>query len=166
MTRKLTKKQLIKNWEEYYSQFIADIEVDASETETEKIKRIQHLEANPEEWFKYYFPKYYTAQAANFHKKATKRLFANPRWYEVRAWSRELAKSARSMFEVLYLALTKQIKNVLLISNTADNAERLLLPFKLQLEKKPPYHKRLRNTTQRRKLGRRRLSKQMWVFVS
>jgi hypothetical protein len=133
--RKLTDKQLLLDWEEYYKQFVSDADIDINETETEKYKRIKELEANPEQWFKYYFPKYCTAEPANFHIKATKRLLANKRWYEVRAWSRELAKSVRSMFEFLYLALTKQLHNVLLVSNSYDNAERLLLPFKLQLEK-------------------------------
>ena len=133
--RKPTDKQLIKDWEEYYSQFISDVEVDSSESEIERQKRIAHLEANPEEWFKYYFPKYCTAEPAPFHIAATKRLFAHRRWYEVRAWSRELAKSARSMFEVLYLALTGRIRNFLLVSNSNDNACRLMLPFRMQLEK-------------------------------
>ena len=75
MIRKPTHKQLLQDWEEYYRQFIADVEVDSTETEIDKIKRIQHLEANPEEWFKYYFPAYCTAEAADFHKKATKRLW-------------------------------------------------------------------------------------------
>ena len=135
MILKPSHKQLIRDWEDYYNQFIADVEVDSTETEAEKIQRIQRLEANPEEWFNYYFPAYCTAESANFHKKATRRLFSHRRWYEVRAWSRELAKSARSMFEILYLALTKEISNVLLVSNSADNAARLLLPFQLQLEK-------------------------------
>lgn len=133
--RKPTEKQLLKDWEVYYNQFIADVEVDSSESDIDKQKRIQYLEKNPEEWFKYYFPKYCTAEAASFHTIATKRLFANRRWYEVRAWSRELAKSARSMFEVLYLALTGEIHNMLLVSNSSDNACRLLLPFQIQLEK-------------------------------
>lgn len=133
--RKPTDKQLLKDWEEYYSQFISDVEVDSSESEIERQKRIAHLEANPEEWFKYYFPKYCTAEPAPFHIAATKRLFAHRRWYEVRAWSRELAKSVRSMFEVLYLALTGRVRNFLLVSNSYDNACRLLIPFRLQLEK-------------------------------
>lgn len=135
MVRKPTNKQLLQDWEEYYNQFIADVEVDSSESEIDKLNRIRHLEAHPEEWFAYYFPKYCTAAPAPFHIAATKRLLANRRWYEVRAWSRELAKSARSMFEVLYLALTRQIRNMLIVSNSWDNACRLLMPFKIQLEK-------------------------------
>lgn len=133
--RKPTDKQLLKDWEEYYSQFISDVEVDSTETELDKVNRISKLENNPEDWFKYYFPKYCSAEPAPFHIAATKRLLAHRRWYEVRAWSRELAKSARSMFEVLYLALTGKIRNFLIVSNSYDNACRLLLPFQMQLEK-------------------------------
>ena len=52
----------------------------------------------------------------------------------MRAWSRELAKSARSMMEICYLALTGRIRNVLVVSNSYDNACRLLSPFKKHLE--------------------------------
>ena len=38
------------------------------------------------------------------------------------------------MMEISKLALTKKIRNVLLISNSADNAERLLLPFMANFE--------------------------------
>lgn len=133
--RRPTDKQLLQDWEAYYNQFIADVEVDSSETQFQKQQRIARLEASPEDWFKYYFPKYCTAEPASFHISATKRLLAHQRWYEVRAWSRELAKSARSMFEVLYLALTGKVCNFLLVSNSFDNACRLLLPFMMQLEK-------------------------------
>ncbi len=132
---KHTDKQAFRDWEAYYNQFIQDVDVDSSESQTDKLNRIKYLEANPEEWFKYYFPTYCTAEPAQFHKRATKRLLSNKRWYEVRAWSRELAKSARSMMEVLFLALTGEVTNVLLVSNNYDNACRLLLPFMLQLEK-------------------------------
>lgn len=128
-------RSAFKEWEIYYSQFIADVEIDTNESDADKHKRIAKLEASPEDWFKYYFPAYYTSEPAPFHKRATERLLKNKRWYEVRAWSRELAKSARSMMEFLYLALTGEVKNVLLVSNSSDNAKRLLLPFQLQLER-------------------------------
>lgn len=131
----IAPKKIISEWDDYIRQYLADVEVDTTETEDQKYKRIQILEANPEQWFKYYFPSYCSSEPADFHKKATIRLFNNTQYYEVRAWSRELAKSARSMFEVLHLALTGKIKNLLLVSNTSDNAERLLTPFRLQLEK-------------------------------
>src|SRR3546814_909997 len=38
------------------------------------------------------------------------------------------------MFEILYLALTGQIKNVILVSYSYDNAEKLLAPYRINLE--------------------------------
>lgn len=132
---KLTDRQAIIAWEEFRDNLIKSTVVDFNETEAEKAKRISKLEENPEEWFKYYFPNYYKSAPAPFHIKATKRLLKNKRWYEVRAWSRELAKSVRSMFETLYLSLaTNEVRNVILVSNSYDNAVRLLTPFQINLE--------------------------------
>jgi len=124
----------VKQWDEFRTGLLNATVVDDTETTAEKLKRIERLEADPEAWFAYYFPNYYTSEPAKFHKRATKRLLKNKRWYEVRAWSRELAKTARAMMEVLYLSLTGEIKNVLVISNSYDNAERLLMPVMINLE--------------------------------
>lgn len=138
---KLTNRQAILQWEEYRLNLQKATTVDVSETEAERLKRVAQLEANPEEWYAYYFPNYYTAKPAKFHVKASRRIEKNDRWYEVRAWSRELAKSTRAMMEFIKLAMQKRIRNVILVSNTADNAERLLLPFKINFES----NNRLRN---------------------
>jgi len=124
----------ITDWDGFRKGLLQATTVDETEDYPDKVKRVASLEADPEAWFAYYFPNYCTAKPAKFHTKATRRLLANNRWYEVRAWSRELAKSARSMMEVLYLALTRQVNNVLLISNSQDNAERLLMPLMINLE--------------------------------
>jgi hypothetical protein len=131
---KITDRDALRQWDEIRRKIMQSTTVDISETEAEKIKRIATLKADPEAWFKYYFPNYYTAEPAPFQKRATRRLMKNKRWYEVRAWSRELAKSTRAMMEVIYLALTGEIHNVLLISNSQDNAERLLMPFMINFE--------------------------------
>lgn len=127
---KATDKEYLEHWERYRQSFRDATPVDLNETTPQRMKRVARLEADPEEWFKYYFPNYCTAPAAGFHKTATRRLLSNPEWFEVRAWSRELAKSARSMMECIYLALTGKVKNVLMVSNSLDNAVNLLLPFK------------------------------------
>lgn len=127
-------RQSLQQWEEFRRNLIKATSVNINESEVERVKRIAQLEANPEEWFAYYFPNYYKCKPAGFQVRATRRLLKNNRWYEVRAWSRELAKSTRSMFEVLYLAMTGKIRNVLLISNSQDNAIRLLTPFRINLE--------------------------------
>ncbi len=127
-------KEYIERWQQFRDSFSKDVLIDNSESPTDKRRRIARLEKSPEDWFAYYFPNYCTAQPADFHKKATKRLLSHPEWFEVRAWSRELAKSARSMMEVIYLAMTGQIHNMLLISNSNDNARLLLAPFRACFE--------------------------------
>lgn len=131
---KVDERFALSKWDEFRRGIMDATTVDDTETYAEKTARIAKLEADPEAWFKYYFPNYYKSKPAKFHLKATKRLLANDRWYEVRAWSRELAKSVRSMMEVLYLAMTGKIRNILLISNSSDNAERLIMPFMINLE--------------------------------
>ncbi|MEZ2337682.1 hypothetical protein AB6735_18695 [Mucilaginibacter sp. RCC_168] len=127
-------KQYWKEWEEFRDNIRKSTPVDLNEDPTAKKKRIKDLEKNPEKWFKYYFPSFYTHEPAPFHIKATLRVLNNPEFYEVRSWSRELSKSGRTMMEVLYLILTGKKFNVLLVSSTYDAAVRLLLPYKTILE--------------------------------
>ena len=131
---KAKDNQALKYWDDYKKQVSQSTFIDVSETAEEQRKRMEKLEKDPEKWFKYYFPKFAFAEPAQFHKDATKRVLNNRRWYEVRAWSRELAKSTRTMMEVLYMVLTKMRFNVLLISNSKDNAVRLIKPYKINFE--------------------------------
>lgn len=130
----ITNKEALRIWNDFVENIRKSTALLTGETEAQQRRRIAILEADPELWFRYYFPQYCYAEAADFHKKATKRILNNLEWYEVRAWSRELAKSTRTMMEVLYLCLTAKKKYVLMISNSFDNAERLLMPFKGNLE--------------------------------
>jgi hypothetical protein len=130
--------QLRKEYESYkafYDALASATPVDTSELATEKRKRIAALEADPEKWIAYYFPEFASYPAATFHKASRKRILNNLEWFEVRSWSRELAKSTNAMFEILYLTLTKKKRNVLLVSNSKDNADRLLAPFMSNLER-------------------------------
>jgi predicted phage terminase large subunit-like protein len=137
----MTEKQRIAKWLKFI-RWGESAEVDEHETEQDRKKRMARLEEDPEEWFNYYFPRFSYAPPAAFHKEATRRILDNAEWYEVRMWSRELAKSTRTMMEVLYLTLVghkegdkrRSKKYVLLISNSLDNAERLLMPYKANLE--------------------------------
>lgn len=131
---KAEDKKYLQIWAQYVENADKATPIDLTETVAAKANRIAMLEAVPEKWFKYYFPNYYTSEPEKFHIAASKRVIKNAEYYEVRSWSRELAKSARTMMEVLYLVLTNKKHNVLLVSNTLDNAERLLLPYKVQLE--------------------------------
>jgi hypothetical protein len=148
---KKTRSQYIRHWEQHVKMIMSSTHINEEEPEEVRIERVTQLEAEPEDWFRYYFPRYTFAQPADFHKEAAKRVLENREWYEVRLWSRELAKSARTMMEVLYLALVGHSNTqsgfnnasgvarfkkryVLLVSNSEDNAIRLLLPYKANLE--------------------------------
>lgn len=133
--RRKTNKELLAEWKEFGDNIDNATPIDLNETAIEKMKRIQRLEADDEAWFKYYFTLYYTSEPADFHLKSTKKVMNNAEYYLVRSWARELSKSGRTMMEVLKLALTGKKKNVLLISNSYDNAERLLMPYMQELER-------------------------------
>lgn len=133
MTKAQDRKYLAL-WNQYRDNTKKSTPIDLKETPSERDKRRKELEKDPEAWFKYYFPKYYTSEPAKFHKKATKRVLNNPEWFEVRSWSRELSKSVRTMMEVMYLTLTDKKHNVLMAAATENDAQRLLLPYKVELE--------------------------------
>jgi hypothetical protein len=128
-------KQAIRDWDLYYKNFLADMSVDKNETEAEQKTRIKYLEANFEEWKKYYFEKYCTAPAAPFHIKSSRYLLANPECILVRRWSRELAKDVVTMIETIYQAVTGIKKCIMLISNSYDKASDFLEPYRMVLEK-------------------------------
>ncbi len=103
--------------------------MDPNEPPGERIRRVKELERDPERWFAYYFEKFYKCTPARFHIRASHRILTHPEWWEVRVWSRDLAKSTRAMMELCYLALTGKKKTIILVSNSQDNAERLLSPY-------------------------------------
>ncbi|GGH02796.1 phage terminase large subunit family protein [Pedobacter zeae] len=110
---------------------------DPNETPAEQRRRKQELEkpGNEKKWMKYYCPNFCGAEFAKFQAKAIARIIKNKRWFEILMWSRELAKSTITMMTVLYLVLVKkELRNILMVSNSEDNAVRLLAPYKAILE--------------------------------
>ncbi|WAC40574.1 hypothetical protein [Pedobacter sp. SL55] len=108
MATKAEINSAVKYWDDYKRGLERSTVIDLNESEIERLSRISRLESNDEEWFAYYFPNYYSSKPMLFHTRSSKRVMNNPEWYEVRAWSRELAKSARTMMEIIKLALTKK----------------------------------------------------------
>jgi len=133
-TIKPIDRQAAREWDSYYESFIAQVEAERNESEAEKRKRIKRLEDDPEAWKAYYFPKYCYAPPAPFHKRATTRELNNPEWYEVRVWSRELAKDVVEMMNTLFQALTGVKKNILFISCNEYKAAELLEPYRINLQ--------------------------------
>lgn len=130
----LKDKQAMAFWDKFRKQVERDSVVDLAETPSQQKKRVARLEADDEEWFKFYFKGFYKCEAAPFQKAATKRWMENERIYEVRAWSRELAKSTRAMMEDLKLMLTGKAKFKVEVSASYDKAVALLLPYIINLE--------------------------------
>lgn len=126
--------QAYKEWNDYYRAIKADRAVDDL-SPVERMKKREKLEKDPVRWMEFFFQEFTTAPFTQFHKRAIMRITANPEWYEVLSWSRELAKSTTVMMCVMYLVYTGRKRNVLLISNSKDNAIRLLDPYKKAFER-------------------------------
>ena len=127
-------KHKLKEWKEYLKDIANATPVEANLSEAEIARKRAWLETRPVEWIKYFFPSYAKYPFAPFHIKAIKRMINNDEWFEVLSWSRELAKSTIVMFVVLFLVLSGRKKNVILAAATQDAAERLLRPYKANLE--------------------------------
>lgn len=134
MATKLETKQAYIDWQAYRESLKRSTTVDTSESFGEKQARIKRLEADDELWNEYYFEDYCTAKPAPFQRKSTKLVMNNPELFLTRCWSRELAKTTRTRMDVLRLILRKKKRNVILVSNSEDNARRLLEPYRAQLD--------------------------------
>uniref|UniRef100_UPI00321740E4 hypothetical protein n=1 Tax=uncultured Draconibacterium sp. TaxID=1573823 RepID=UPI00321740E4 len=131
---KAADRAALRKWEGFLDGFLSTVVVTDTETPEEQKKRIAKLEKNFEEWKKYYFPQYCYAPPAPFHIKASKRILKSKEWYECRAWTREAAKDVVTMMETIYQVVKGIKKSIILVSNSYDNAEKLLAPYKLTLE--------------------------------
>lgn len=131
-------KNLIIDWQEFRNNIRNSSPVDLAETPAQKAKRIAELEADPDEWKKYYFKKYFKYASPDFHSRASRRLLTNfikkRHWYEVRHWARGLSKSTLTMMDVLYLVLTGKLKNIVLTSSTEDAAVAFLEKYRAELD--------------------------------
>lgn len=130
-----TDKQALVDWDEFLLQVKNSTPIDQNETEDEKAARMKRLEKDPEAWFAYYFPKYSFAKPAAFHKRSTKKVLSEKRFFQCRVWARGLSKSTRRMFEIFFKMFAQDFPaNMLMVSKTVDNAARLLAPYRANLE--------------------------------
>ncbi len=127
-------------WENYYKDYQSTDSIDHNESPEDVEARKKRLEANPEEWAKYYFRKYTTSPFTKFHLRFIRLAVENPEYYIVNAWSRELAKTGVTFLVLMYLHATGKKRFTFMISATKEAAERLLKPYKLAFEQ----NKRLR----------------------
>lgn len=127
-------KAALLDWDKFKDDIARATPVDTSMSHAQRQKHRLQLERQPLEWIRFFFPHYAKYDFAPFQRRAIQRILAHPEWFEVLSWSRELAKSTITMFCVLYLALTARKRNVILTSNSLDNAVRLLAPYRANLE--------------------------------
>ena len=127
-------KTALLDWEKFKEDIARATPVDKSMSAADREKHRRYLERHPAEWIKFFFPNYAKYEFADFQKRAIQRIIAHDEWFEVLSWSRELAKSTVSMFIVLFVTLTGRKKNVIMTSNSKDNAVRLLAPYRANLE--------------------------------
>lgn len=127
-------KNALLEWERYKLNIARETPVDPGMSHAERERHRLYLEARPIEWIKFFCAPYVKSEFADFQKKAIRRICAADEWFEVLSWSRELAKSTITMCIVLHLTLTGRKRNVILTSNSKDNAVRLLAPYRAMLE--------------------------------
>lgn len=127
-------KEALRNWEEFVSAIEKETVVNENLSFSEREEKRKKLESDPIAWMFEMFPNYAKYEFAGFQKKAIKRILNNPDWYEVLSWSRELSKSTITMMCILNLVLTGKKKNIILCSDSNDNAVRLLSPYRANLQ--------------------------------
>ncbi|MDY6122093.1 MAG: hypothetical protein SPI72_03330 [Porphyromonas sp.] len=127
-------RQAVKEWDALIASIKQASSINPTDSDEEINRRKKKLEADPNAWRRYYFAQYYTAEPAAFHLRAAERFRTRRRMYEVRAWARELGKTATTMMDLVEGSILGFIHNVLYVSNSYDNAERLLMPIKAQFE--------------------------------
>jgi len=131
---KQADKQAILDWDKYVRNIQAETTIDANMSYAEREKKRKALEDDPIEWMYELFPNYAKSRFAKWQIMIILLIIRHPEFYAVISWSRELAKSTIVMMIVFYLTLTDRKRNVLIVSNSYDNAERLLAPYKANFE--------------------------------
>jgi hypothetical protein len=129
----LDDRKAFKEWQEYHRALKRDKAVDEL-SPIERMRKLEKLEANPVKWIQFFFAEFCRYPFTTFQTKAINRICTRGEWYEVLSWSRELAKSTITFMCVMYLVASGRKKNVLLVSNSHENAVRLLAPYKKAFE--------------------------------
>lgn len=104
-----------------------ELRVPVNESPIEKKKRIAHLLSDYNAFSQFYFPHYCKSPSAKFHIKLAETLKNNKNCMLVRKWARGHSKSVNAcMIAPIWLMLLGELKFMLLVSNTEDNATGLL----------------------------------------
>jgi hypothetical protein len=131
---KQTDKQASQDWQDYVKNIQRQTPVPI-ESDGDKQARIKRLLKDFPSFCKYYFPNYCGAEFAKFQLDFAKAIIDNDIIYDVEAWAREHSKSVISgLFIPLFLKFNKKLFNMILVSNSYEKAEELLMPILGNLE--------------------------------
>lgn len=128
--------KLLRSYDESCKRIQKAAYFDIHETLEQKYKRIRHLEADFNRWWKHHFPHYATCDCAPFHYKISDTLIKNK---NVKLLNDAFRGSAKSVYTIvgigLYLALVKkEVWFMLLIGQNEDKAAELLADIQAELK--------------------------------
>lgn len=127
-------KQALKQWD----QFVKDVErytiVDRSEDDVAKLKRIAELEGDWQAWLKYYFPQYCSKPFTKWQKQYAAAILKTGKRFVVRKVFRGGAKTTVTQMLVMYMIMTKRVKNLLWVSKNLEAAIEMIRVLRLQFE--------------------------------
>jgi hypothetical protein len=128
-------RRAVEEWDAYLADIRANTAMELDMDYAGREKRRLQLEKHPLKWIKEMFPDAAKYDFAPFQEKAILRILEHgDNWYEVLSWSRELAKSTIVMFVAFFLILTGRKRNIILCSNSKENAVELLEVYRGHLE--------------------------------
>jgi hypothetical protein len=130
----------LKRWDKFRRNAKSATPADLSESPSEKRRRIEYLLARPLEFMKYYFPKYASADFADYQKRGIRQIEKNKdkKFVFGQAVARDHAKTTfyTNMFSI-YLGLSGWYGDdpvQVIVSKSLDNAVELMRPIKIQFE--------------------------------
>ena len=133
-----TQKELLGIWEAYCRE-LQKATPDMSphnEEDQDKRKRIAKLIADYDKFVDYYCPNVHRGTpSAPFHLKAAKRIFQMKNIRGVFEWARGHAKSSHmSLMIPIWLMMQEEIKTLVLVGKSQDDAKRMLSKVQANLE--------------------------------
>lgn len=131
----VSKKELLKRWNDHCAFVKSSTTVTFSETAEEKAARIAHLKKDVKAMVEYYFPHYATAECAPFHIKFANAVKRNQRFKGHAEWGRGLAKSVWCDIIIpFWLWMNDECHYLVLIAKNEGAAKDLLMDLQAEFE--------------------------------
>lgn len=129
--------KLFADYERHSLRIEKATQIKLSESDADKLKRIELLEADYIKWFEYYFPHYAKCKSAKFHKTLSDKIIKNKKVRCLAEIYRGGAKSTHIDLGIpLFLMYVKHdLKFMLLIGRTDIKAKKLISDIQKEFEK-------------------------------